>query len=69
MSPSIEKLFIKSFPQNERRPLDWFRELIASEPRMHLVAYDAKACPVAIPEANECAMLCYWDFDTFIYVV
>lgn len=68
MSPSIEKLFIKSFPENERRPLDWFRELIVSEPCMHLVAYDAKACPVATPEADECAMLCYWDFDTFIYV-
>lgn len=78
MTPAIERLFLASFPENERRPLAWFRELAANEPRMHLVAYDADARPVSAHDGeqhpgdasitDERAMLCYWHFDTFIYV-
>lgn len=98
MTPAIERLFLASFPENERRPLAWFRELAANEPRMHLVTYDADANPVPAQEdkmrpvpaqeskmphvpahdgephpgdasiTDERAMLCYWHFDTFIYV-
>lgn len=56
MTPAIEKLFMEAFPENERRPMEWFRQLLADEPAMHLVTYD------------EQAMLCYWHFSTFIYV-
>lgn len=56
MTPAIEKLFMEAFPENERRPMEWFRQLLTDEPAMHLVTYDEKA------------MLCYWHFSTFIYV-
>lgn len=88
MTPAIERLFLTSFPESERRPLAWFRELAANEPRMHLVAYDGDARPVpthygdARPVSthdgephpgdaaltDERAMLCYWNFGSFIYV-
>ena len=56
ITPAIEKLYTEAFPENERRPMQWFRLLLANEPAMHLVTYDDQA------------MLCYWHFSTFIYV-
>ena len=56
MSPAIEKVFMEAFPENERRPMEWLRRLLKEEPAMHLCTYDDKA------------MLCYWQFATFVYV-
>ncbi len=57
---SLVDVFVESFPENERRPLSWFKELVETEPRFHCVVY---------PEELRCAaLLCYWHFDRFVYV-
>ncbi len=53
--PKLIEVFEASFPENERRPLHWFKELVEAEPRFHCMAYSD-------------ALLCYWHFGSFVYV-
>ncbi len=53
-------VFVESFPENERRPLPWFKELVETEPRFH--------CKVVSKGSLCAALLCYWQFDGFVYV-
>jgi len=58
--PMME-VFVASFPECERRPLDWFDWLLENEPRFHCVVY-----------GRGDALLCYWELESagapFAYV-
>ncbi len=60
------EVFEASFPENERRPLYWFKELVETEPHFHCMAYSYDSSSDNHSSLN--ALLCYWHFDSFIYI-
>ena len=46
----LMRLFMDSFPENERRPREWFDRLVREEQRFHCLTY-----------GDGDGMLCYWD--------
>ncbi len=61
-------IFMHSFPEEERRPIEWLESLIREEPLFHCNVY------VSGEDSNVVkAILCYWDLSTeegesFIYI-
>lgn len=58
---SFLKLFEESFPEAERRPVEWLGELVEHEPRFHCVVYVEQGDALS---KDVLALLCYWSLDT-----
>ncbi|NDW18083.1 N-acetyltransferase [Dysgonomonas sp. 216] len=55
----IERIYIESFPPDERRPVNEFRQLIADDNEFSVY--------MLLNEEERMGFLTYWTFDTFIY--
>ena len=56
----VQRIYVESFPPNERRPLPEFEDLIASEKSFKV--------NVIFEDDKQVGFITHWDFDTFIYV-
>ncbi len=65
--PELIEVFEASFPESERRPLHWFKELVETESRFYCIAYSDHSSSLT-PNSSLKALLCYWHFGAFIYI-
>lgn len=56
----IEKLYIESFPRNERRPVLEMHHLLVEDNRFNLFLLET--------EGNRVGFITCWKFDTFIFI-
>lgn len=52
---ALMEVFVEAFPESERRPREWFDELVEREKRFHCMVY-----------GNADAMLCYWELEGLV---
>ncbi len=57
----IEKLYIESFPRNERRPILGMHHLLEDESRFNLFLLETN-------DNTRIGFITYWDLDTFIFI-
>lgn len=57
----VEKLYLESFPRNERRPILEMHQLIATEDRFSLFTIQNQ-------KEEQVGFISFWTFDSFIYL-